>query len=123
MDNAEQLCPGSRACLIKPSFASLQSECHVRQYFHPFYNFDVGLVLGPMYYAPDEAKGIQYIPSMAVGSVLLLRQIIMYVCWTLAHAMGRRVCPGVVILSVCREHPGLQVMSAEHLMCLLCLRM
>jgi len=29
-----------------------------------------GLVLGPMYYAPEEAKGVQYIPSMALGVII-----------------------------------------------------
>ena len=31
----------------------------------------IGLVLGPMYYAPEEAKGLQYIPSMAIGNFLI----------------------------------------------------
>lgn len=31
---------------------------------------NAGLVLGPMHFAAEDAKGLQYIPSMALGAAL-----------------------------------------------------
>jgi glucose uptake protein GlcU len=59
-----------------------------------------GLVLGPMYYAPEEAKGVQYIPSMALGVVIsspIITALMIYVSghrWSL-HTTSAAL-PGIL---------------------------
>lgn len=49
-----------------------------------------GLVLGPMYYAAEEAKGVQYIPSMALGVVISSPIITAVMIWVSGHPWGLR---------------------------------
>lgn len=67
-----------------------------------------GLVLGPMYFAPEEAKGLQYIPSMALGVLISSPIVTGFMIYISGHPWDLRTTSAALpgILSGCIWNAG-----------------